>query len=171
MTGVWIEERNTHRYLCGLGNVSTDDKHVVTATGAGVDEVVTEAVLARYATVKTEDVAAPEFEGDARLAEVRKMLAELEAEYMAGNVPAARYYRMSNKLDDERDELVVAREEFIHATVGPPVAPVTPEMWAKMSMGERRAKIERLVEAVIIKPGSRAAGPKFDKDRVAIVWR
>jgi len=171
MTGVWIEERNTHRYLCGVGNVSTDDRHVVTATGAGVDEVVTKAVLARYATVKTEDAVAPEFEGDARLAEVRKMLAELEAEYMAGNVPAARYYRMSNKLDDEKDELVAAREEFIHATVGPPVAPVTPEMWAGMSMGERRAKIERLVEAVIIKPGSRAAGPKFDKDRVAIVWR
>lgn len=171
MTGVWVEERGTHRYLCGTGNVSTSDRHVVTATGAGVDEAITETVLARYATVKADDTSTPAFEGDARLEEVRKMLAELEAEYLDGNVPAARYYRMSGKLDTERDELVAAREAFIHATVGPPVAPLTPEMWEGMPLGERRARIERLVEAVIIKPGARTSGPVFDEDRVDIVWR
>lgn len=172
MTGAWVEEKNAHRYLCA-GSTPTVGKHVVTAMGRGVDEAVRDLVLARYATVKTEGTTAPEFEGNGRLTDIQKMLAELEAEYMAGNVPAARYYRMSSALDEERETLMYEREQFIHATVGPPLVPVTREMWdaEKTTDSERRAWVARLVEAVIIKPGSRQLGPKFSKDRVDIVWR
>lgn len=171
MTGVWIEDRQVHRYLCA-GKGSTENRHVVTLTGPGVDEMVTEAVLARYATVDSEDTPAPEFAKDGELAEVRQMLADLEAQWLAKKVPAARYFRLSAKLDEERDTLVAERDAFIAATVGPPVVPVTPEMWRDMSLGERRARVERLVDAVIVKPApQKSPGPTFDETRVEIVWR
>lgn len=177
MTGVWITnqpekgKRSTHRYLCA-GSTPTVNKHVVTLTGRGLDDLVTEAVLARYATVKADDNTPPEFEGDARLQEVTTMLAELEAAYKARQIPGKRYLRLSSDLDEEREELNAAREAFIHATVGPPVTPVTPEMWEAMTVGERRARVGRLVEAVIVKASpKRYPGPFFDEGRVEIVWR
>lgn len=171
MTGVWIEERQVHRYLCA-GHGSTENKHVVTLTGPGVDEMVTRAVLVRYDKVDPENTSTPEFAKDAELAEVREMLAELEAQWLAKKVDNPRYFRLSAKLEEERDTLVAERDAFIHATVGPPVVPVTPEMWGEMSLGERRARIERLVDAVIVRPApQKSPGPTFDETRVDIMWR
>jgi DNA invertase Pin-like site-specific DNA recombinase len=100
---------------------------------------------------------------DARLAELGAMAArgELLPEVVAG---------AAVEIDAERTEL---REAMVAAAAPPPV-PIPDDLgsaWDELT-GEERSEILSIVaEKVIVNPAGKKNGPKFDPERIEIVWR
>ncbi len=100
---------------------------------------------------------------DARLAELGAMAArgELLPEVVAG---------ASDEIDAQRTEL---REAMVAAAAPPPI-PIPDDLgsvWDDLT-GEERSEILSIVaEKVIVNPAGKKNGPKFDPERIEIVWR
>lgn len=155
-----------HRYAC-LG--SNDNKHVVGIGGKSIDRFIAKAVVRAYAE---EDVEAEPitFDGDARIEEIRFLLKDLSTRYKSGKLKPARYWSMSEELDEELATLLGDRDEFIRLTAGPVVERISLEEFEELSTGEQRARVEAMIEAIIIKPTT-SRGPKIDPKRVDIIWK
>jgi len=155
-----------HRYTC-LG--STDNKHVLGVGGKSLDRLIKEAVLAAYEEENV-DEAPLVFEDDERIEELREYLDDIDTAYRAGQMKKDRYWANFKKAETELDGLVEKRDEFIRLTAGPPMEKISDEEWEAMTVGERRARVESVIEAIIIKPTT-SRGPKLSKDRVDIIWK
>lgn len=153
-------------YVC---RGASDDKHIVSISGHGTDHAITAAALARLAD-ETFDATPPPFTGDDRLAEVREKITELMAAFTAGQLSAAIVFPQVEQLEQERDRLAGERDTFIHATAGPSIAQVTPAEWEALDVARRRAILEQLFDAIMIKPAAQRQN-KLDLDRIVPVWK
>lgn len=183
-----VPHKNARHYLltgtvrCGLcgsvmyGNAAkyptygcSGNGHVVAASVAPVDDVVTRLVLAKLATVDLE-APKPEFTDADRLAEVEASIAQLMASFTARELSAEVVFPAVSALETERDELRSERRRIEAAGAAPELANVDRAGWDRMDVDHRRAIIEGLLEAVLVRPATRK-GNTFDPERLEFVWR
>lgn len=164
----WGETRGEPRfyYVCGG---SADMKHVVSISGHGTDAFLTKVALERLASEDVETTPAA-FSGDERLAQVREAITELLDAHRVGQLSGSVVFPQVQQLEEERDQLQADRSHFIRDTAGPSTARVTPETWAELTVDKRRAILETLIEAVLIRPAKQRQN-KLDYERIEIVWR
>ncbi|WP_460802286.1 recombinase family protein [Microbacterium sp. GXF6406] len=143
--------------------------HVVAASVAPVDDIVTRLTLAKLATVDLE-APKPEFPDADRLAEVEASIAQLMASFTARELSAEVVFPAVSALEAERDELRSQRRRIEAAGAAPELAKVDRAGWDRMSVDHRRAVIEGLLEAVLVRPATRR-GNTFDAERLDFVWR
>lgn len=142
--------------------------HVVAASVGPVDDLVTRVVLAKLADVAL-DTHTPEFDGAGRLAEVEAAIARLMASFTARELSAEVVFPAVAQLEGERDELREQRRRIEAAEVGPDLTSVDRAKWDSMGVDERRAAIETLLSAVLVRPATQR-GNRFDPDRIEFVW-
>jgi DNA invertase Pin-like site-specific DNA recombinase len=100
---------------------------------------------------------------DARLAELGAMAAR--GELLPEVVAAA-----SDEIDVQRN---VLREEMVAAAAPPPI-PIPNDLgsvWDELGGEERAEILEIVAQRVIVQPAGKNNGPKFDPERIEIVWR
>lgn len=142
--------------------------HVVAASVAPVDDLVTRVVLARLADVDVE-TPKPEFDGAARLAEVEADIARLMASFTARELSAEVVFPAVAQLEEQRDELRLQKRRIEAAEAGPDFTNVDRAAWDRMEVDVRRAVIETLLAAVLVRPATRK-GNQFDPERIEFVW-
>lgn len=155
-----------HRYQC-LG--ANDNRHVLGVGGKSLDAYIGEAVLRAFAEEEVESGPVT-FTGDERIEELRTLITDTEAAYYAGQMKVERYLRITAKADEELEDLEEAKGKFTRLISGPPVEQVSPEAWADLTPGQQRARVESVIESILIKPTT-SRGPKLDPDRVDIIWK
>lgn len=166
MYGNRREDRNgssSHYYACrGAG-------HVVSIAGEKSDELIGALVLAAAQRESLPDVTPSQWGGQERLAEVVAGIGELMEAHKARRLSAAIVFPAVEELETERDDLLAARALWESQHAAPRAVDVTPQAWEAMDTDRRRAVVERLLSAVIVRPGD--GRPKFDADRLDPVWR
>lgn len=182
-----VPHKNARHYLltgtvrCGLcgsvmyGNAAkyptygcSGNGHVVAASTAAVDDLVTRVVLARLADVALETPKL-EFEDVARLAEVEESITKLMASFTARELSAEVVFPAVAQLEDERDQLRAQRRRVEAAGAAPDFTNVDRAAWDEMTVDQRRAVVETLLSAVLVRPATRR-GNQFDPERVEFVW-
>ncbi|MEU4014609.1 recombinase family protein [Microbacterium sp. NPDC028030] len=182
-----VPRKNARHYLltgtlrCGLcgavmyGNAAkyptygcSGNGHVVAASVAPVDDLVTRVVLTRLADVAVKSPKL-EFDGAARLAEVEGDIARLMASFTARELSAEVVFPAVAQLEEQRDELRSQKRRVEAAGAGPDFTNVDRAAWGQMGVDERRAVVETLLAAVLVRPATRK-GNQFDPDRIEFVW-
>lgn len=158
-----------HYYVCSGASSAAQD-HSNSVSGHGVDAAVEEAVL-RYLESQgdlpnTEPVP---FAGSARLDTVNQQITELMNAFVEGRLSGAVVFSTVEKLEAERDALETERD--VHAVpTGPDLSRIDRATWETWDTDRRRAAIETLVDAVLIRPATKR-GNRLDLDRVEVVWK
>jgi site-specific DNA recombinase len=137
----------------------------VSISGNRLDEQIITLVKAYFAESQVRAV--PQlFQGQARLDEIATKIAELMAEYNAGNLSGSRVLPWVKKLEDEERELQAAktkhngrirRSENIN------------ESWPEDDLEKQRAVLRQLFEGFIVRPSGRTGD--YNSDRVEVIWR
>lgn len=183
-----VPRKNARHYLltgtlrCGVcgsimyGNAAkyptyrcSDSTHTVAASVGPVDQLVTAVVLARLAGVAVE-LPVLIFDGAARLADVEADIARLMASFTARELSAEVVFPAVAQLEEQRDSLRLQKRQAEAASVGPDLASIDRTAWDSLGVGERRAIVETLVSAVLVRPATRK-GNQFDPDRIEFVWQ
>lgn len=155
----------SHYYQC---NPITATDHNNSVSGVGTDNAVTELVLARLATEDL-DAPAPEWEGRARLDDIGDSIAQLMAAFVSRQLSEAVVFPAVEELERERDALLLERRRWEADNTGPRVTRLDRAQWDALTVDRRRAIVERLLDAVLIRPSSGRTGPKLDLDRIVPV--
>ncbi|WP_456286229.1 recombinase family protein [Microbacterium sp. JZ70] len=182
-----VPRKNARHYLltgtvrCGVcgalmyGNAAkyptykcAEDGHTVAASTVAVDDLVSRLVLRRLEDVALE-TPKPEFTEAKRLAEVEQSIARLMAAFTARELSAEAVFPAVAQLETERDELRAQRRLIEAAEVAPDLTHVNHGKWESMDVDQRRAVVETLLNAVLVRPATRG-GNRFDPDRVEFVW-
>jgi DNA invertase Pin-like site-specific DNA recombinase len=106
----------------------------------------------------------------ARLRGIEERVAVLAVDFGRGLLPEAGYREALAVLDADRR----AAHAEIDAVAAPdPLADVTDPLrdaWPALDVAQRRAVVERLVDAVVVSPAVKGRN-RFDADRLALRWR
>lgn len=153
-----------------------------------VDEVIRDLVFARCDYI-TELGGSPEREEpeddpaiQERLDEIEELLGDLYAEWKSKTLPSKDYFAMRKDLTEERDELTEERAKVEVSTVTANLSVDVRHHWGEASLEEKRAFIERYLQAVVVHPivpvwnekHQRMALPPsniFDPSLIEPVWR
>lgn len=164
--GVTRDGETRFYYVC---QGQPGDKHGVSVSGQGVDAFLERLALERLGA---EDIEKPEaaFSGDERLAQVRASIAELMGAHRTGQLSGAVVFPQVQQLEEEKEKLEAKRAEYIRSTSGPSTSNINLDTWFEMSTDQRRAAIETLIDAVLIRPNGQQRN-KLDYDRIEVVWR
>jgi hypothetical protein len=93
--------------------------------------------------------------------------------FAAGEISRAEWAAARDAL---QARVVAANEEMNNASLSAATASLVGsgaslrERWPDLSLGQRRAVVDAVIESITIAPTTRA-GNKFDPDRVAVSWR
>lgn len=155
----------SHYYQC---HPITASDHHNSVSGVGTDNAITELVLARLATEDL-DAPAPEWEGRARLDDIGASISQLMAAFVARQLSEAVVFPAVEELERERDALLLERRRWEADNTGPRVTRLDRAQWDALTVDRRRAIVERLLDAVLIRPSSGRTGPKLDLDRIVPV--
>lgn len=157
-----------HDYVCSSERIKT---HSMSAAGNAIERLVTTQILLKLDEVNL-DVPEPTFEGAERLAEIDVLIAEAMAELRKGGkgVSSSVVFAHVSSLEEEKVELEVDRAEWLETTIGPVHARITPEEWSSLDVAERRAYVEKFLDAIVVKPATRHSRV-FDPNRLVYVWR
>lgn len=153
-----------HYYVCKQQR----ETHTLSIAGLATDATI-EALMMERLTQEQLEIETPVFAGAARLEEVKQKIQEYLDGFNQGHISGDTMWPQVKKLEIERDALNAARDEFIAATSGPTTR-LTPEAWRKSSTAEKRAHLEKDIEAIMVKP-SLNRSTTFDRDRLAVIWR
>lgn len=157
-----------HYYVCQGRGGSGD--HGLSISGHGTDAAITELVFARLADVDL-DKPLPVFAGEQRLAQIEGQITQLMGAFSSGTLSAAVVFPQVSALEAERDELQAERADLAASAAGPKVGHVDRDTWEAMDVHRRRAVIERVLDAVLIKPAVRRTGNQLDLERIVPVWK
>ncbi|MFU8852477.1 recombinase family protein [Micromonospora sp. SL1-18] len=188
MTGATSKIRGTpySRYTCdgsldgGCGGNSR--------SMAKVDDLIRDLVFEHHDKLSEvgEPAAEPDESDKERLSDIEELLQELWAQWKhpdrSQRLPGTDYFAMRAELIKERDELLAAQSMVERQAVSADQADDVRKHWDRATVHEKRAFIERYVEAVIILPIEpvwnekqgrmvRPAGREFNKDLIEIGWR
>jgi hypothetical protein len=157
-----------HTYACKAGHT-----HTLTCSGAALDSVVTDLLLARV-RAESFEAQAVVFTGDAELVEVEGEIAELRAAFRDRTTKAKPMTTLAliGDLEERRDLLLAERAAFIKATAGPAVDALDEDVWAASDLDKQRAYVSRLIAGIVVYPADPLTGRlRFNPDRVSIDWR
>lgn len=183
-----LQVKRSHRYLltaiarcglCGAGMVGGTPKqgprrYLCRSPDSGgcakvgivmdkLDHQIETLVLAylKDHTVETEEV----WTGQVRLSEVTQKIAELMTAYREG-MSGGLVFPEIRKLEDEQRQLQAERGKFTRTQKQ--TTTITGE-WPDLSYEEKRAIIQSVIEAIIIKPAGRTG--VYNPQRVEIAWK
>jgi hypothetical protein len=152
----------------------------VLAVASGVEATVAEQIVAVFADPKLRaaiDAAQgePSIDVNAVTAELDALearMSELGAAFANGDIPLDVLTAATNTADQQRRELRTKLAEAAAETTAPPLPHnLDAETWGAFT-GEAKADILDAVAAkVVIHPAGKNNGPKFDPQRVEVVWR
>lgn len=157
--------RDRFYYAC-----STRADHALSVSGPGLDSLIEDLVLARLADVRLE-APAQDFHGEADLADVRERITETRQAYEQRVIKGSLYFPTIQALQAQEEALDVERQAWLAHTSGPTLSTVDRDTWEDMDTDQRRAVIDRLLEVVLIRPSRQRLGPRFDHERVEVLWR
>jgi len=141
----------------------------VSGAGPAIDRLVTELVLA-YLSSHTIEIKEGVWEGQAALDLAEAKIEELMAAYDNDELPGAYVFPRVRKKEAEIAELRREHSEWLKANTGPTITGVA-SSWPGLDLEQRRAIIETVVEAVVLKPATRQGLRAFDAHRLDVVWR
>jgi DNA invertase Pin-like site-specific DNA recombinase len=107
------------------------------------------------------------WEGQARLDEVNQKLSELMEQYRIGGASATVVFPLLRQLEQERDELLTRHAEFTRQEARQSVT--VSGGWQDLDVFAKRAVIQSVIEAVVVKPVGRRRGSHYDPSRVDVV--
>ncbi len=169
LTGNAEARYDTFYYACkpmtsggGCGKVS--------ASGRGLDELISGLVLAYLADRQVEQDAEP-WPGEVAMVDVTKRIEELMDAFASRELSGDVVFPAVSKLETElavlRDDRSLWMKE--QALVAHRPADVTGS-WPSLAVEQRRAVIASVLSAVIVRPSTKR-GNRFDPDRVEVAWR
>src|SRR5690606_26814320 len=135
--------------------------HTNSASGRAVDDFVSEVVLRHLAAVDL-DRPKPEFAGAGRLDQIAEQIGELMAAFTAGTLTGSVVFPAVQALERERDELAAERATVEAAAMGPDLTKLDRATWEAWDTDRRRAALEALLDAVLVRPVTRSTGNRFD---------
>jgi site-specific DNA recombinase len=152
-----------YRYMCQSPDSGGCAK--VSINGPKLDEQIEKLVLGY---TKGRVVEAPEavWEGQERLEQVGRQIAELMDNYRSGGLSGALAFPAIKALEDEQSALQAQRGKQVRAQKK--ATPIKGE-WPDWDLDDRRAFITSILEAVIINPAVKRGLP-YDPARVVPVW-
>ncbi|GAA6524381.1 hypothetical protein [Intrasporangium sp. DVR] len=74
-------------------------------------------------------------------------------------------------LEQERDELRAARKQVEAAAAVPGLTRLDQAGWDRLDVERRRAVVESVLDAVMVRPSTRSTGNRFDPERLDPVWK
>jgi site-specific DNA recombinase len=148
----------------------------VARSGLNVDRQVTWALF-NAADQEREHMGAGEqtdaaFPGAGRLAEIDRLISELQQAWTTGVVSATAFFPMLSGLEAEKATLVAERGRLVADAARKQA--VTGDLraeWDQKSLGERRAIIKELIVAVVIQPALIKGSYIYDPTRTDIIWQ
>lgn len=164
MVGGWRASGKYH-YTCrgqdsgGCAKVSID--------GRMLDKQIETLVLAYTKDHQIQDPELPDFQGEARLAEIGGKVAELMHEYRVGGMSAGLIFPEIRKLESEQRQLEAEQSSYTRQKKR--ATTITGE-WPDLELDGQRTVILSVLEAVVIAPTGRGGGG-YRPDRVDPIWR
>lgn len=151
-----------HNYSCPCGKVALH--------GPKTDDLLTQLVLALLAEESAGAEVKP-WSGEGRIEGLETQRAELMAAYSDGRLPSDVVFPEVSRISAEREVLLVERAEYLRAHHLPAVGRRTiVEAWEAWDIEQRRARIEALVDHVVVTRSSRRGAP-WDPTRLHPVRR
>jgi site-specific DNA recombinase len=148
----------------------------VSILGLEVDRLAVEAVFDRYERERPQAAPVPAWEGEERLALVKRNIAELTAAWREGQLDGSDYFSLRRELSDEEKALRAERGDVLAQQSALAAAPDDlRKVWDGLSLMQRREHLRALLQAVVVKPvptsveGS-CARPSVS-ERLELVWR
>jgi len=133
----------------------------VSGAGPAIDRLVTELVLA-YLSSHTIEIKEGTWEGQAALDLAEAKIEELMAAYDNDELPGTYVFPRVRKKEAEIAELRREHSEWLKANTGPTRTGVA-SSWPGLDLEQRRAIIETVVEAVVLKPATRQGLRAFER--------
>jgi site-specific DNA recombinase len=152
-----------HAYACQ----AEGRDHTVTISGVPTDDLIVALVEQRLATVdlSSEPVQPQEWEGEGRLRQIPKQVAELMQAFNSGVLSGAIVFPQVQALEAEQATLERERP----ASVPRPVV-ASAEAFPTLSLDRQRAVVETLLTGVVVAPAEHR-GARWSVDRLEVVWR
>ncbi len=162
--------RGTFYYRCT--NVRHGDgKHTLTIAGPETDAVVTAMTTARLARLDPVAVSPTPFPDAEELETVERQQRELMAAYAADELPAAVVIPKVKRLESRLSGLRASASAWESARTVPQVAELA-KMFGSTDVGEQRTALERLYDALIVRPvDDSVTRGDFDPRRIEAVWK
>ena len=165
--------RRTYQYACqpkvmgGCGGVSRN--------GERLDALVEESVLAlmeahtagAHARIVTVDWTVD-------IERIDALLGDALVQWKQGNLPSQDYFALRGELTADRKRLEAQQAESLTEVERARIAVDAPAKWREASIAKKRAMLEALVQAVVVKPLPIVNGRKvvrWDSSLVEVVWR
>jgi site-specific DNA recombinase len=168
--------RKGHRYARYVCSADRGGCGRLGVSGERLDEFAVELLFHALDTPEmATELATPEPTPDtvSPLRELEARSVELAEMFAAGEISRAEWAAARDAL---QARVVAANEEMNNASLSAATASLVGsgaslrERWPDLSLGQRRAVVDAVIESITIAPTTRA-GNKFDPDRVAVSWR
>lgn len=157
-------KRNNGRYSYACRSRDSGGCASVAINGNRLDEQIIGLAKAYLAGRRVQAKPEP-FQGQARLDEVAGKIAELMAEYNAGNLSGSIVFPSIKKLEDEQRALQSAKAKHIGEIRR---AMALEDAWPD-DVEKQKAVLRQLFVGFVIQPSGRTGG--YNPDRVEVIWR
>lgn len=169
MTSDKDRRRNVHTYVCKSATTNGGCGKVA-VSGERVDELITDLVL-KYVSTRELPIKTDDWLGEEELAETTARISDLMAAFASGQLSKEVVFPSVQKLEDRAGVLRAERSALLRERTAEAARPTNiPELWPGLDIDQRRAVIESVLAAAVIKPAA-VKGGRFSPDRVDIVWR
>ena len=169
MTSDKDRRRNVHTYVCKSATTNGGCGKVA-VSGERVDELITDLVL-KYVSTRELPIKTDDWLGEEELAETTARISDLMAAFASGQLSKEVVFPSVQKLEDRASVLRAERSALLRERTAEAARPTNiPELWPGLDIDQRRAVIESVLAAAVIKPAA-VKGGRFSPDRVDIVWR
>jgi site-specific DNA recombinase len=161
--------RGIHTYVCKPPTTS-GGCGTIAVSGPRLDELITELVLRYLADRQTPHEIVAWTDEEALKATVDRMT-ELMNAFTEGELSSDVVFPMISDLEERAKNLRTDRARWLQDQVATASQPTNAsEAWPGLETDQRRAVIETVLRAVVVKPALKKGG-RFDPSRVEIVWR
>jgi site-specific DNA recombinase len=169
MTSDKDHRRHVHTYVCKQPTTNGGCGRIAVA-GEPVDSLITKLVLA-YLSDREVQTEAEVWNGEAELAEVTGRIADLMTAFGSGELSKDVVFPSVQKLTENAAQLRADRSDFLREQMAVANRPTNAsEVWPELDIDHRRAIIESILVAVVVKPAA-VKGGRFSPDRIEVVWR
>jgi hypothetical protein len=142
----------------------------VAVSGERVDELITDLVL-KYLSSREIQIYNDGWLGEDELSETTSRISELMAAFASGQLSKEVVFPSVQKLEERANVLRAERSAFLRERTAEAARPTNiADLWPGLDIAHRRAVIESVLAAAVIKPAA-VKGGRFSPDRVDVVWR
>ena len=169
MTSDKDRRRNVHTYVCKSATTNGGCGKVA-VSGERVDELITDLVLKYVSTRELPNKSGRLARGAGALGDDNSDLG-FDGSVSSGQLSKEVVFPSVQKLEDRAAVLRAERSALLRERTAEAARPTNiAELWPGLDIDHRRAVIESVLSAAVIKPAA-VKGGRFSPDRVDVVWR